>query len=59
MEEELAKSNKGLYYNQGKWINDHEYGKGRYCNEQCGDDLHLVTADESPLLFREHSRRKK
>ena len=29
----LAKSNKDSYYNQGKWINEHEYGKGRYYNE--------------------------
>ena len=29
----LAKSDKGSYYNQGKWINEHNYGKGRYYNE--------------------------
>ena len=29
----LAKSDKGLYYNQGKWINEHEYGNERYYNE--------------------------
>ena len=43
----LAKSDKGSYYNQGKWINEHEYGKGRYYNEYCDDDLDLVTNDES------------
>ena len=29
----LAKTNKGLYYNQGKWINEHEYGKEWYYNK--------------------------
>ena len=43
----LAKSDKGSYYNQGKWINEHEYGKGRYCNEYYDDDLDLVTTYES------------
>ena len=43
----LAKSDKGSYYNQGKWINEHEYGKGWYYNEYYDDDLDLVTTDES------------
>ena len=24
----LAKSDEGLYYNQGKWINEHKYANG-------------------------------
>ena len=36
-----------MYYNQGKWINEHEYGKGWYYNEYYDDDLDLVTTDES------------
>ena len=43
----LAKSDQGSYYNQGKWINEHEYGKGWYYNEYYNDDLDLVTTDES------------
>ena len=43
----LAKSDKGLYYNQGKWINEHEYGKVRYYSEYYNDDLDLVTTGES------------
>ena len=43
----LAKSNKGFYYNQGKWINEHKYGKRRYYNEYYYDDFDLVTTDES------------
>ena len=29
----LAKTNKGLYSNQGKWISEHEYGKEWYYNK--------------------------
>ena len=43
----LAKSDEGSYYNQGKCINEHEYGKGRYYNEYYDDDLDLVTTDEN------------
>ena len=43
---DFAKSNKGSYYNQGKWINEYEYGKGR-CNEYYDDYLDLETTDES------------
>ena len=43
----LAKSDQGSYYNQEKWINEHEYGKGWYYNEYYNDDLDLVTTDES------------
>ena len=32
---------KGSYYYQGKWINEHEYGKGQYYNEYYDDDLDL------------------
>ena len=39
----LAKSNKDLYYNEEKWINEHEYGKGRYYNEYYDDDLDFVS----------------
>ena len=28
----LAKSDRGSHYYLGKWINEHEYGKGRYHN---------------------------
>ena len=35
----LAKSDKGSNYNQGKWINEHEYGKVSYYNEYYDDDL--------------------
>ena len=41
------KTNKGSYYNQGKWINEHEYKKGRYYIKYYDDDLDLVTTDES------------
>ena len=47
---ELAKSDKGSYYHQGKWINKHEYGKGRYYSEYYDDDLDLVTTDESSCI---------
>ena len=43
----LAKSDKGSYYNQGTWINEHEYGKGPYYNKYHDDDLDLVTNEES------------
>ena len=43
----LAKTNKGLYYNQGKWINEHEYGKEWYYNKYQDHDLDLVTTDEN------------
>ena len=43
----LAKSDKGSYYNEGKWINEHGYGKGQYYNEYYDDELDLVTTDES------------
>ena len=46
----LAKSDKGLNYNQGKWINEHEYRKGRY---------YSITSQKTSLLFRKFSRRKK
>ena len=39
----LAKSGKGSYYNQGKWINEHGYGKGRYYNKY----YDLITTDKS------------
>ena len=32
-----------MYYNQGKWISEHKYGKGWYYNEYYNDDLDLVT----------------
>ena len=28
-----AKSDQGSYYNQGRWLSEHEYGKGWYYNE--------------------------
>ena len=43
----LAKSDQGSYYNQGRWLNEHEYGKGWYYNAYYNDDLDLVTTDES------------
>ena len=46
----LSKTDKGSYYNQGKWINEHEYGKNRYYNEYYDDDLDLVTTDESSCI---------
>ena len=44
----IAKFGKGsyLYYNQGKWINKHEYGKGRYYNEYYNNDPDLVKTDK-------------
>ena len=42
----LAKSDQGSYYSQGRWLNEHEYGKGWYCNECYNDHLDLVTTDE-------------
>ena len=44
----IAKFGKGsyLYYNQGKWINKHEYGKGRYYNEYYDNDPDLVKTDK-------------
>ena len=38
---------KGSYYNQGKWVNEPEYGEGLYYSEYYDDDLDLVTSDES------------
>ena len=46
----LAKSDKGLNYSQGKWINEHEYRKGQY---------YSITSQKTSLLFRKFSRRKK
>ena len=43
----LAKSNKGSYYNQGKWINEHQYGKGWCYNEYYNDNLDLVITEKS------------
>ena len=43
----LAKYDKGSYYNQGKWINGHKDGKGRYYNEYYDDDFDYVITDES------------
>ena len=37
----FAKSDKGSYYHQGKWINVHEYRKGQYYNEYYDDILEL------------------
>ena len=39
----LAKSGKGSKYNQGKWINEHEYRKGWCYNDLYDDDLDLAT----------------
>ena len=41
----LAESDKGSYHYQGKWINEHEYGKGRYYNEYYDNDLDLNDDD--------------
>ena len=41
----LAKSGKGSYYNQGKWINEHGYGKGWYYNKYYDDDLNFITIE--------------
>ena len=41
----LAKSKKSK-----KWINEHEYEKGRYYNEYYDDDLDLVTTDEALVV---------
>ena len=38
----LAKCDKGLYYNQGKWIDEPGYGKRRY---------YSVTSQKTSLLF--------
>ena len=46
----LAKSYKGLYYHQGKWINEHEYGKGEHYNKNYDDDLDLVTTGGSSCI---------
>ena len=36
----LAKSDKGSYYNQGKWVSEHEYGKGQYCSGELEAESH-------------------
>ena len=41
----LTKGDKGSYYYQGKWINEYEYGKGRYYNEYYDDDFDLDCDD--------------
>ena len=47
VEEEACKIWQASYYNQGKWINENEYGRGRY-NNKCYDDyLDLIRTDES------------
>ena len=43
----VAKSEKNLYYNQGKQIKENEYGKVWYHNEYYNDDTDLVTTDKS------------
>ena len=45
----LAKSDKGSYYYRGKWINEHEYGKGPYYNEYCDNDLDLDDDEQISL----------
>ena len=40
---QLANSDKGSNYNQGKWINEHEYRKGWYYNDYYDDGLDLTT----------------
>ena len=42
---QFSKSDKGLCYNQGKYIN--EYGKGWHYNEYYDDSLCLIKTDES------------
>ena len=34
----LAKSDKGSFYNQKEWLKEYEYGKGMFYSG-CGDDL--------------------
>ena len=58
MGRKLAKLNKGSYYNLRKWINEHEYGKGRYNNEYYDDDLDLVTTDETFLVVNQRLSQK-
>lgn len=47
---ELAKSDKGLYSNHGKWIHEHLYGKGLCYNEYYDDELDLITTDKGSGL---------
>ena len=39
-----------MYYNKGKWINEHEYEKERYYNEYYDDGLDLVTTDKNSCI---------
>ena len=43
----LAKSDKVSYYNQGKQVNEHDYGKEQYYNKYYNDDLDLITTAEN------------
>ena len=43
----IAKSDRGSYYNQGKWFSKHQYGKEQNYNEYHDDDLDLISTDES------------
>ena len=42
----FAKSDEGSYSNQGKCVNEHEYGKGWYYNDYYDGELDLVTTGE-------------
>ena len=46
----LAKSDKGSYCNQGKWINGPEYRKGYY-DEYYNDDFDLIATDKSSSSY--------
>ena len=40
----------GMKRKLGKWINEHEYGKGRYYNKYYDVDLDLVTSHKSSCV---------
>ena len=46
----LAKSDKGSYCNQGKWINEPEYRKGYY-DEYYNDDFDLIATDKGSSSY--------
>ena len=48
----LAKSDKGSYCNQGKWINEPEYRKGYY-DEYYNDDFDLIATDKGSSSYSE------
>ena len=47
LKKKLPKSDKSAYYNQRRWVNEYEYGKGQYYNEYYNDGFDLIKTDKN------------